>query len=146
VLLVVTGCILWTTRFARRPGRARETWRDALVVGTAQAVAVLPGISRSGSTISAGIVAGLDRARAAEFAFLLSVPIILGASAASLAKAAGGLGELGAAEAAGMAAAFAVALPSIGALMRIVPAGTFHRFSYYCWAVGVVGILFTTVL
>ncbi len=89
-LLIVTGCILWTTRFVRREGRPVETWKDALLIGVGQAVAVLPGISRSGTTIATGVVVGLERKRAAEFAFLLSVPIILGASVVSLSDAARG--------------------------------------------------------
>lgn len=145
VLLIVTGCILWTTRSVRREGRRVETWKDAVLIGVAQAVAVLPGISRSGSTISAGVVAGLGRKRAAEFAFLLSIPIILGASAVSLSDAMRGTAALGAAEAAGAIAAFACALPSIAVLMRLVSAGRLHRFSYYCWTVGALGVLLTTM-
>lgn len=144
-LLVVTGCILWTTKFARREGRRVETWKDALLVGAGQAVAVLPGISRSGTTIAAGLAAGLERKRAAEFAFLLSIPIILGAAAVSLGDALRGTVALGAAEAAGAIAAFACALPSIAVLMRLVTAGRLYRFSYYCWAVGALGILLTTM-
>jgi undecaprenyl-diphosphatase len=145
VLLIVTGCILWTTRFARREGRPVENWKDAVVVGVAQAVAVLPGISRSGSTIAAGLLAGIERKRAAEFAFLLSVPIILGASAVSLSDALSGTAALGAAELAGAAAAFVCALPSIAVLMKVVSAGRLHRFSYYCWAVGALGVVLTTL-
>ena len=143
VLLVVTGLILWTTRLIRRPGRPVETWRDAPLVGVGQAVAVLPGISRSGTTIAAGLWAGLERRRAAEFAFLLSVPIILGAGAVSLSEAARE-GALAAADAAGAAAAFLCALPAIAVLMRVVIAGRIHLFSYYCWALGVAGIVLTT--
>jgi len=143
-LLVVTGLILWTTRLVRCPGRPVETWRDALIVGVGQAVAVLPGISRSGTTVATGLWAGLDRRRAAEFAFLLSVPIILGAGAVSLSEAARE-GALGAADAAGAAAAFLCALPAIAVLMRVVIAGRLHLFSYYCWAVGIAGIVLTTV-
>jgi undecaprenyl-diphosphatase len=144
VLLIVTGCILWTTRFVRREGRRVETWKDAVLVGVGQAVAVLPGISRSGTTIATGVVAGLERKRAAEFAFLLSIPIILGASAVSLSDALSGTTALSAAEAAGAVAAFLCALPSIAVLMKLVSAGRLHRFSYYCWAVGALGVLLTT--
>ncbi len=144
-LLIVTGCILWVTRFVRREGRPVETWKDALLIGVGQAVAVLPGISRSGTTIATGIVAGIERRRAAEFAFLLSVPIILGASVVSLSDAAHGASTLGAPEAAGAIAAFVFALPSIAVLMRLVSAGRLHRFPYYCWTVGVLGVLFTTM-
>jgi undecaprenyl-diphosphatase len=136
---------LWTTRFVRREGRRVETWKDAVLVGVGQAVAVLPGISRSGTTIATGIVAGLERKRAAEFAFLLSIPIILGASAVSLSDALSGTAAFGAAEAAGAVAAFLCAIPSIAVLMKLVSAGRLHRFSYYCWAVGALGVLLTTM-
>ena len=145
-LLIATGLILWTTRYARGERRRHETWRDALAVGCAQAVAVLPGISRSGATIAAGIACGLERKKAAEFAFLLSVPIILGASFVSLGDAAAGGASLGIAGVAGVVAAFCVALPSIAVLMKVVTAGGLHRFAYYCWAVGALGLVLTAVL
>jgi undecaprenyl-diphosphatase len=143
-LLIVTGFILWATRLVRRPGRAVETWRDALLVGAGQAVAVLPGISRSGTTIATGLLAGLDRRRAAEFGFLLSVPIILGAGAVGL----GGAvreGTLGVADGVGAATAFICALPAIAVLMRVAIAGRIHLFSWYCWAVGAAGVVLTTI-
>jgi len=77
-LLVLTGCVLWLTRRLSPGARPVESLRDALVIGMAQAVAILPGISRSGSTISAGLALGVQREQAAEFAFLLSIPVILG--------------------------------------------------------------------
>src|SRR2546426_7516493 len=74
---IVTGFVLWSTR--RRSGEAPEpTPGQALIVGAAQAVAVFPGISRSGSTVSAALWCGLGAERAAEFSFLLAVPPIGG--------------------------------------------------------------------
>ena len=76
--LVVGAGIFWLVeRRARVRKRAEEaTWRDALVVGLAQSVALVPGVSRSGATIVAGMLLGLSRAEAARFTFLLSIPII----------------------------------------------------------------------
>ena len=100
-MLLVTGAILWLAERIRRqrvaaaegvpidqvapaddPGRDESTTDlvDAAVIGTAQALAILPGISRSGATIAAGMVRGLSREGAARFSFLLSIPIIVGAS------------------------------------------------------------------
>ncbi len=145
VLLIVTGVILWSTRRLAPGARARETWRDALAIGAAQAFAVLPGISRSGATISVGLALGLKRAQAAEFAFLLSVPIILGATAASLGDARAAGVSFGPAIVAGTVAAFAAAIPAIALLLRVVKAGTFSRFAYYCWTVGIIGLVVSIV-
>src|SRR2546426_3085975 len=74
---IVTGFVLWSTR--RRSGEASEpTPWQALIVGAAQAVAVFPGISRSGSTVSAALWCGLGAERAAEVSFLLAIPTIRG--------------------------------------------------------------------
>lgn len=146
VLLLVTGTMLWLTR--RLPAGTRSVGgpRDALLVGLAQAAAVLPGISRSGATISAGLGLGIERSKAAEFAFLLSIPVILGATAVKLGDAtASGLG-VGGPVVAGTVAAFASAIPAIALLMRVVSAGTFHRFAYYCWGAGLVALVFTIAL
>ncbi len=76
--LVVGGLIfLWVERHATVRKTAEETgWKDALIIGLAQSVALIPGVSRSGSTIVAGMLLGLSRADAARFTFLLSIPII----------------------------------------------------------------------
>ena len=142
-LLLVTGFVLWATRMlpvgTRREGRAS----DALLIGVAQAAAILPGISRSGATISAGMGLKLKREAAAEFAFLLSVPIILGATVVNLGDALGAGSAFGSSIAVGTAAAFGSALPAIAVLMRVVKTGTFHRFAYYCWGMGLLGLVFT---
>ncbi len=84
ILLLVTGVILWFSGKLFPGTKRRGNLVDALAIGVAQALAILPGISRSGSTLTAGLAVGLERRAAAEFAFLLSVPVIFGAAAASL--------------------------------------------------------------
>ena len=79
IMLFVTGGILLSTRFATDRHRG-FTWRRALVVGVAQAAAIMPGISRSGSTIAVGLHAGIEPSKAAEFSFLLAIPAIGGAA------------------------------------------------------------------
>lgn len=143
VLLIVTGTVLWLTRLIPAGVRSSGGVRDALLIGTAQAAAILPGISRSGATISAGLGLGLKRDAAAEFAFLLSLPVILGATAMSIGDAFGTGSHLGGSVVLGTVAAFGSALPAIAILMRIVSAGTFHRFAYYCWAAGLVALVLT---
>ncbi len=144
-LLLLTGCMLWLTKWLQEGVRAEGSTRDAILIGIAQAAAILPGISRSGATISAGLALGIDRTKAAEFAFLLSIPVILGATVMSIGDAITMRGELGAAAAAGTGAAFLSALPAIAILMKVVTIGRLHRFAYYCWAAGALGIIFSTV-
>lgn len=82
VALIVMGALLWwvDAKAPRDRPRAAMTWRDALLVGLAQVFALVPGVSRSGSTITAGRALGFDRSSAAVFSFLMSMPIILGAA------------------------------------------------------------------
>ncbi len=139
--LVATGIVLWSTRFVT--GRRSEIgFADALLIGLAQALAILPGISRSGLTISAGIWRGVDGREAATFSFLLSIPVILGATALK----AGDLiahppdwnvvGPL----VAGLAAAFASGVFAIRWLFAVLRGSRLDRFSYYCWAIGFVAL------
>ena len=105
IFLVVTSCLLWGADFAtaraaraQAPGRVpRDRWAplDALIVGCYQALAIAPGLSRSGSTIAAGIFLGFDRETAARFAFLLSIPAILGAFLFKLNDLGGSFGRTG---------------------------------------------------
>lgn len=84
--LLIGSVVVWLAerRVARGRGIDRLSWADALFMGVAQAVALLPGISRSGITISSGLVRGLSRAEATRFSFLLATPIIIGASLKTL--------------------------------------------------------------
>ena len=145
-MLLVTGFILYSTRAAPRGAPRDKRALDAVLIGAAQAAAVLPGISRSGATISAGLGLRLGRRAAAEFAFLLSVPVILGATVMSAADVVAADSTVGLPVAVGTVAAFGSALPAIAILMRVVTAGTFHRFAYYCWGAGGLGFVLTAVL
>ena len=141
--LIVTGLILWSTRF-RRGHRTDVGFLDALCIGAAQAVAVLPGISRSGATISAGVWRGVDGREAAAFSFLLSVPVILGATVLKV-------GEMAAHPPAwealmplliGALAAYASGVVAIRWLLSLLRRGRLDRFAYYCWTIGVLGVIF----
>ncbi len=145
VLLLVTGALLavserWSTRAS---DMSQMSWLDAAVVGLGQALAIAPGISRSGATISAGLWRGLRREAAARFSFLLSVPIILGAGLFKLKDllqmpgiADSGLVLLGAF----LAAAISGFL-SIGFLLSYLRTRRLYPFAVYCWAVGSLTIL-----
>ncbi len=82
IALIVMGAVLWLVdaKVPRVRDRATMTWRDALLIGCAQCLALVPGVSRSGSTITAGRALGFDRGSAAVFSFLMSMPIILAAA------------------------------------------------------------------
>jgi len=135
--LLITGFLLWTTR--RTLPRAHRTalrWQDALLVGCVQAVAILPGISRSGSTVAIALALGVEPLMAAEFSFLMSAVAIIGAIVLHLS-------ELSTASTAslhamviGGAAAVVSGLLALGLFIRFLRSQHFHRFAYYVWGVG----------
>ena len=140
VLLLCTGVILFSTR-GRDGGTKPVGFREAWIIGCAQAVAILPGISRSGTTIATALLLGVKREQAAEFSFLASVPLILGAGALEARKIAGASGTSPAVLALGFVAAAVVGWAAIVWLVRLVRAGVFHRFAPYCWAVGILTLI-----
>ena len=139
---IATGLILFfSDRYAAGEKKLKETSAsDAIVIGFAQALAVVPGLSRSGATISAGLCCGLTRPFAVKFSFLLSIPAILGALLASLpdAIASGAQLSLLPAYLSGMLTAAVCGYFSIRLLDRIARIGTFGGFAYYCWGAGLV--------
>jgi undecaprenyl-diphosphatase len=136
LLLVVTGIVVMISR-VRTPEKP-FTWRTALLIGVAQAVAILPGCSRSGWTITAGLLAGLGFRRAAEFSFIISIPAVLGALLLeSLASPLAASRSDAASLLIGMVAAFLVGCVALRFLLNVLRAGMFHRFAYYLYAVGI---------
>lgn len=142
VLLFATGALLLYADRARAVGRSDEAgWRHAVWMGMAQALAVLPGLSRSGLTMSVGMMSGLTRQAAARFSFLLAIPAIAGATILELV----GLVQGEAASAAGAGALVAGALSSavtsywaIRLFLGFVRQGRLAPFAYYTWALGAV--------
>jgi undecaprenyl-diphosphatase len=135
LLLVATAVVLMVSRI-RTPPKAL-TWRTALLVGLAQAVATLPGCSRSGWTITAGLLAGLGFARAAEFSFIISIPAVIGAllleSTTNPISATGGdIVPL----VLGTATAFIAGWIALRFLLRVLRSGAFHLFAYYLIVLG----------
>lgn len=144
LMLIVTGLFVYATRKYRDPGRDFTLLNplDAGVIGFVQGLAVLPGLSRSGSTISMGIIIGLDRKVAARFSFLIAVPAIVGASILELPKlfSTGAQGMFGPTLVGGVVA-FATGYVAIFALMHVLERRRFAYFAPYCWVVGVVSVI-----
>ena len=145
--LIVTGILLFVSDRVHH-GRKTEktaTLLDALLVGLGQAVALCPGISRSGMTITTGCFAGFERKFAVRFAFLLSIPAVIGANILSLKDAI----EAGIdwaslpAYLVGVAVAAVSGYACIRLLRYIAEKGRFGAFAYYCWAVGALTLVLT---
>ena len=152
--LIVTGFILFfSDRLAKGHKTARNaTVADALIVGCGQALAVIPGLSRSGTTISVGMLRGFDRAFAVRFSFLLSLPAILGANVLEIKDAveAGFPMEELPMYLVGVAVAAVVGYFAIRLVKSLADKGKFGKFAYYCWAVGlgslIAGVIKTFLL
>ena len=140
LLLIFLGALLWVAERGAAHHRrvAHLTWRDAVSIGLAQATALLPGISRSGATITAGLFQGLHRADAARFAFLLGLPLTTAAAAKAVwdAAAAGMSAADVQAYAAGGLAAAAVGFLAIWRLLRYLQRSSFTPFVLYRLALG----------
>jgi len=142
-MLILTGTILWISRRYYHNETEGGTFdaKQALFIGVVQGFAVIPGISRSGSTIAAGMFAGLDRQMAAKFSFLLSVPAILGALALGMKDAIETGFVINPAIVYGTITSFVVGLIALKLLLKLVHRGKFHLFAPYCWLAGVLVLL-----
>ena len=149
--LIVTGFLLFASDRVKK-GRKTEktaTLLDVLLVGVAQAIATCPGISRSGTTITAGCFVGLDRRFAVRYSFLMSIPAILGANILTLKDA---ITEKTIIVSdipvylVGVAVAAVVGYLCIRLLKMIADKGKFGWFAYYCWAAGLIVLALTLVL
>lgn len=147
--LLVTGVLLFVSDRIRkgRKNASGATVADVLVVGVGQAVATCPGLSRSGTTIALGCLMGLERTFAVRFAFLLSIPAVLGANILKIADvAATGVDPaLIPAYLIGVAAAAVSGYLSIRLVHLITNKGKFGAFAYYCWAMGLLTIVMTVL-
>jgi undecaprenyl-diphosphatase len=145
-MLLVTGFILF---FSDRMAKGRKTERtatvkDALLVGLAQGVATIPGLSRSGCTISAGMALGFDRKFAVRYSFLLSLPAVLGATLLKVVHAVGDETmdlTLLPKYIVGMVVAGVVGYFSIQLVNLLAQKNKFGRFAYYCWCAGLVALI-----
>lgn len=137
VALLFTGCVLWTTKRSWAGASAPEpTWLQAFLIGCAQVVAIVPGISRSGTTVAAALALGVAPVAAAEFSFLMSVAAIAGAAVLMLPDATAASPEALRAMALGGGAALVSGLAALWLFVRLLRSGSFHRFAWYAWAAG----------
>ena len=149
IALVLTGCMLYVSDKMKRGTKTETnmTISDALIIGLCQCVATIPGLSRSGTTITAGIATGLDRKFAVKFSFLLSIPAVLGANIISLVDAFKEGVDIANVPAylIGMVVAMVAGIASISLLRRIAEKGRFGGLAYYCWVMGVLSMILTMI-
>ncbi len=141
-MLLITALLLWLADKAKDTGK-KVSYRNAFVIGVAQAIAMLPGISRSGATISTSVLLGNDKTKAARFSFLMVVPLIFGKIAKDLMS-----GELMASStnfsilATGFIAAFLAGLVACTWMISLVRKSKLSWFAIYCFVVGLAAIIF----
>lgn len=136
--LAVTGAILWSSRAALRlrPPGGEMNAKRAFIIGVAQAFAITPGISRSGTTVVTGLWLGVDARDAAAFSFLMSIPVIGGAALLKVPELLeSGPGMSTAALLAATVAAAVTGVLAIRTFLAMLRRGTFDQFAIYCWAV-----------
>lgn len=142
MLLLTAGLLAFAYFTPQRKGR-EIGYRDAFVIGLAQAAAVMPGLSRSGSTIATGIILGADRSKVARFSFLMVLVPILGNTLLDLIKGGGEIvveGVSGVALGAGFISSFVVGALACKAMIEIVKRGKLIYFAIYCAIVGLVSL------
>ena len=142
-MLIVTALLLFLADRAKKTTKKVSFW-DALIIGVAQAIAMLPGISRSGATISTSVLLGNDKSKAARFSFLMVIPLIFGKIAkdilsGDLSYSAANFSSLSA----GFLAAFVAGLFACTLMIRLVKNSQLKYFAYYCLTVGVLAIILT---
>ncbi len=139
-MLLLTGLLLFLADKAKKTDK-KVSMFNAVLIGISQAIAILPGISRSGATISTSVLLGVDREKAARFSFLMVVPLILGKMAKDVLS-----GHLSAQTSNilplvfGFIAAFITGLVACKWMIRLVKKSQLKYFAYYCFAVGIISI------
>ncbi len=140
IMLLVTAVLLYLADLAKTTGKD-VSFKNAFIIGLAQAVAMLPGISRSGATISAAVLLGVDKTKSARFSFLMVVPLIIGKVAKDILS-----GEINfeggetAAMGAGFIAAFLAGLAACTWMIKLVRQSKLSYFAIYCLIVGLIAI------
>lgn len=141
-VLAVEAALFGIARVTTRERSAEPGWGAALLMGIGQAVAILPGISRSGSTVLTGLWRRVDGIAVAEFSFLMSVPAILGAALLELPELTNGANQVSAvAIVIGAIAAGISGVVAIGLFVQMLRRQSFHAFAWYCWLAGALFVL-----
>jgi len=145
--LIICGTLLYTSKFSKED-TDNITYKTALIFGTAQGIAIIPGLSRSGTTIAIALLLGLKREKAFKFSFLLSIPAIIGALGLTLIKEheALALTGFGTTEIlVGVIIAMTVGYFALKLLHKAVENKKFHLFAFYCWLMGITLIALSLV-
>ena len=149
-LLITGGLLFVSDKYIKRGHKTEKTMTmgDAVIIGLSQAVAVIPGLSRSGTTIAVGLARGLSGSFAVRFSLLLSIPAVLGSTVLVLFKTIknGANFSLLPTYLAGFVVATIVGFFAIQLIRRIMAKTGLGKFSYYCWIVGVLAIILSLVL
>jgi len=149
-LLITGGLLFVSDRYIKRGHKTEKTMTmgDAVIIGLSQAVAVVPGLSRSGTTIAVGLARGLSGTFALRFSLLLSIPAVLGSTIVTLYKAIrDGINfSLFPVYLVGFVVAAVVGFFAIRLIQRIVAKTGFGKFAYYCWGIGAIAIILSLVL
>lgn len=138
IFLLINGVILWISGYPKKGNKKVNgiTFKNALFIGIFESLALFPGISRSGSSITAGLLSGIERECAARYAFLMAVPVITGAVVVELKN----IGALSETNAIALVSAYVAVVVfgylSLGLLIRIIKSTSLRIFAYYCWIVG----------
>ena len=139
IMLFFTGLILFISE--KRPGSRKISLIDSIVIGFSQALAIIPGLSRSGLTISTGLLRKIDRLASFKFSFLLSIPTILGAIIFESRELFSNTFDL-IPVSIGIITSMIVGYISLKLVQKTLISKKFHLFAYYCWVVGIVIIVF----
>ena len=144
-MLLITGLLLFLADKAKNTGK-KVSFKSALIIGISQAIAIMPGISRSGATISTSVMLGIDREKSARFSFLMVVPLILGKMAKDILS-----GEISFSSGAivplsvGFIAAFLTGLVACTWMISLVKKSKLSWFAIYCFVVGAISLTYTLV-
>ncbi|MDT0678416.1 undecaprenyl-diphosphate phosphatase [Autumnicola musiva] len=141
-MLIITALLLWLADKAKNTGKS-VSYSNALIIGISQAIAVLPGISRSGATISTSVLLGNDKTKAARFSFLMVVPLIFGKIAKDILD--GNIAHTGIQTSVlilGFIAAFLAGLAACTWMIALVKKSKLSYFAIYCFIVGLIAIIF----
>lgn len=142
--LCTTGLILFIPSWLKKVDRNKITFTKSFIIGIAQAIALFPGVSRSGSTITMGIMLGISPKKCAEFSFLLGIPAICGAMVLKMNEISSIDEKLLLTYSIGMIAAFLTGLVAIFCVLRLIEKGKFKFFGFYCLLVGITGLIYFT--
>lgn len=143
IALVINGSFLFVSE--RRGSGRKLGYLDSLLIGIAQGVAIIPGISRSGLTITAGLLRRVEKETAFRYSFLLSIPAVVGATITESVDLVTLDTDISAVFL-GVVVSMIVGYVSLKLLKKLVMRGKFHLFAYYCWMAGIVIILYHSFL